>query len=68
VLKTIDIISFRLRTSGVVEAVLKTRHFNSNRMRTYRKKAYNSFILRTYKKLGGGGTPLPSAFREMLAS
>ena len=33
---------------------MKTNNFNHCRMSTYRKSAHNSFILRTYKKGGGG--------------
>ena len=36
---------------------MKTRHFNRFRIRTYRKSARNSFVLRTYKKGGGWGAP-----------
>ena len=61
VLKIINMISFRLRTYSVVEASLKTRHFNFSRMRTYRKSSHISFALRTYKKQGGWGYRRPFA-------
>jgi hypothetical protein len=53
-----------MNTYSVVEASLKTCHFNPFRMRTYKKSADNSFIMRTYKKPQGGGlSASPSHFK-----
>ena len=59
VLKTINIIPLRMNTYSVVEAALKTRHFNSFVFRTYENFTANSRRIRTYKKgvgVGVGGT------------
>ena len=55
VLNLQDINFFRIRTYSVVETVLKTRHFNSFGMHTYRNSARNSFVFRTYKNWWGEG-------------
>jgi hypothetical protein len=55
----LGMIPFRMNTYSVVEASLKTRHFNPFRMRTYAKSARNSIEMNTYKKPQGGGAPAP---------
>src|SRR3972149_2785832 len=70
VLKTINFISFRLRTYRRSGSPMKTRHFNPFGIRTYRKTPHNSFVLSTYRKSRGRGiylshsavSPLLSAF------
>jgi hypothetical protein len=62
VLKTLGMIPFEMNTYTVVEASLKTRHFNPFRMRTYVKSARNSIEMNTYKKVAGGrGAGWPDA-------
>jgi len=53
VLKTINFIPLRMNTYSVVEAALKTRHFNPFVFRTYENFTANSRRIRTYKKKGG---------------
>jgi hypothetical protein len=50
VLKTINIISFGMRTCRTLSGVLKTRGLKSFVLRTYAETADNSFVLRTYEK------------------
>ena len=57
VLQTLNMIPFRMRTYTVVEALLKTRHFISFGIRTYRKSLNNAFAMNTYKKPRGVGVP-----------
>jgi len=54
VLKTINMIPTRMNTYAVVEALLKTRHFNSFRFHTYAKSASNQLYNEHLRKNPGG--------------
>ena len=58
VLKTINFIPLRMNTYNVVEAALKTRHFNPFVFRTYENFTANSRRIRTYKKGVGVGVTI----------
>ena len=57
VLKRINLITLRINTYSVVRAALKTRHFYSFRINTYRKSPANPlYNEHLQKNLGGWGT------------